>query len=371
MSDPLLTDVLFDDQPDSLGPERYWKVIIADDDEEVHAVTRLALEDFEFEGRPLEFHSTYSANETIDLIARHPDTALILLDVVMEKDDSGLEVVRHIRNVLGNRFVRIILRTGQPGRAPQRRIIDEYDINDYKEKIELTDQKLYTTVVVALRAFRDLRLLEESRATVTESLRQKEVLLKELHHRVKNNLQVISSLLNMQASMISDPLALEMFEDSRDRVTSMALLHDRLYRSGDFSNIDFGDYINTLTSELSATHLDSSRISVDVQVAGVRIDIEKAVPCGLIVNELLTNCMRHAFPEDREGTICIRMYPLEDGVICLEIADDGVGLPDEIDLDTDVTLGLRLVGVLVEQVGGSCEIHRRDGTRFVIRFDGP
>jgi two-component sensor histidine kinase len=370
MNDPLPTDLLNDTHREIDEPAGRWKIIIADDDQEVHAITRLALEDFEFEGKTLKFFSAYSASETIDLVRRHPDAALILLDVVMEEDDSGLQVVRHIRTVLGNHFVRIILRTGQPGRAPRRRIIDEYDINDYKEKIELTDQKLYTAIVVALRAFRDLRLLEESRATIAESLHQKEILLKELHHRVKNNLQVISSLLNMQASMISDPVALEMFEDSRDRVTSMALLHERLYRSGDFSDIDFGDYIHTLAGELSAIHLDSPRISVDVQVADVRLDIEKAVPFGLIVNELVTNCMRHAFPDGREGTIRIHLYPSDDGVICLEIADNGIGLPAEIGLDTDETLGLRLVGVLVEQIGGSCEIVRVNGTRFTIRMDG-
>ncbi len=136
MSDALLNEYFFDDTQEQTEASEAWKVIIADDDEEVHAVTRLTLEDFELDGKGLIFFSAYSAQDTIELIHEHPDTALLLLDVVMEGEKAGLEVVKHIREELSNPFVRIILRTGQPGRAPQRKVINEYDINDYKEKIE-------------------------------------------------------------------------------------------------------------------------------------------------------------------------------------------------------------------------------------------
>jgi len=140
-----------------------WKVLIADDDHDVHAVSRMLLKDFSFEGRRLNFVSAYSGADACNMIVEHPDTAVLLLDVVMETDHAGLDVVRNIRGPLGNSFVRIILRTGQPGQAPEKTVVEEYDINDYKEKTELTAQKLATAVMAALRSYRDLRHLESSR----------------------------------------------------------------------------------------------------------------------------------------------------------------------------------------------------------------
>jgi response regulator RpfG family c-di-GMP phosphodiesterase len=140
-----------------------WKVLIADDEEEVHAVTRMVLDGFTFEGRELQLLGAYSGEETKGMLQENPDLAVLLLDVVMEEDNAGLEVVKYIREELQNSFVRIILRTGQPGQAPERRITMEYDINDYKEKTELTAQKLFTTITSSLRAYRDLRTIEKNR----------------------------------------------------------------------------------------------------------------------------------------------------------------------------------------------------------------
>lgn len=141
-----------------------WKIIIVDDEVDVHNVTKMVLREFSFEGRGLEILSAYSSKEAMPLIKENPDTALILLDVVMEDDDSGLKVVDYIRKILKNSFVRIILRTGQPGQAPEEKIILEYDINDYKEKTELTVQKLNTTIISALRSYRDLMIIEHSKS---------------------------------------------------------------------------------------------------------------------------------------------------------------------------------------------------------------
>lgn len=158
-------ELLFADETaiESQESREPWKVVIADDEEEVHAVTRMVLDNFMFEGRGLELLSAYSGSETKTLLSKHPDTAVLLLDVVMEEDTTGLEVVKYIREELENRFVRIILRTGQPGQAPERQVTMEYDINDYKEKTELTAQKLFTTIIGLLRAYRDLRMIEKSR----------------------------------------------------------------------------------------------------------------------------------------------------------------------------------------------------------------
>lgn len=140
-----------------------WKILIADDEDEIHAITRIVLENLVFEERPVLFLSAYSGVETMDLLREHPDTAVVLLDVVMEEETTGLKVARAIREELRNRFVRIVLRTGQPGQAPERQVTMDYDINDYKEKTELTVPKLFTTVIGALRAYRDLKAIEKSR----------------------------------------------------------------------------------------------------------------------------------------------------------------------------------------------------------------
>ena len=148
-------------RPVHTGPP--WKILIADDDNEVHAISATVLRDLVFEGRPVELLSAHSGSATLGLMAQHADVALLLLDVVMETDNAGLEVVRHVREQLDNRFVRIVLRTGQPGQAPEKSVVIGYDINDYKEKTELTAQKLITTVVSALRSYRDIRTIERSR----------------------------------------------------------------------------------------------------------------------------------------------------------------------------------------------------------------
>jgi two-component system sensor histidine kinase ChiS len=139
----------------------YWEVLVVDDEAAVHDVTRLALAEFSFEGRSLRLHSAYSAAEAKQVLAARPDTAVILLDVVMETDDAGLEFVHHVRTVAKNHLVRIILRTGQPGHAPEQRVIIEYDINDYKLKADLTAQRLFTAVIGALRSYRDLHYISE------------------------------------------------------------------------------------------------------------------------------------------------------------------------------------------------------------------
>ncbi len=152
-------------------PRKTWKLIIADDEKEVHTVTRMVLSDYRFEGRPLEFLSAYSAKETRELLKANPDTAIILLDVVMETDDAGLRLAKYIREVMKNKFVRIILRTGQPGKAPEKDVIINYDINEYKEKTELTVQKLFTTITTALRSYRDLRIIEKNRIGLEQIIR--------------------------------------------------------------------------------------------------------------------------------------------------------------------------------------------------------
>jgi CheY-like chemotaxis protein len=165
-------DILFAEEESCPAPctlREAWKLLIVDDEEEVHSITRMVLEGFEFEGRGLEFLSAYSAEEGRRMFQEHPDIAVVLLDVVMETPLAGLELARYVRDELDNILVRIILRTGQPGQAPERQVITDYDVNDYKSKSELTAQKLFTSVTTAIRSYRDLRAINRSRQGLERS----------------------------------------------------------------------------------------------------------------------------------------------------------------------------------------------------------
>ncbi len=163
-----------------------WKLMIVDDEEEIHRVTRLALNDFSFEDRGLSFISAFSGEEAKALLQEHPDTAVVLLDVVMESEHAGLDVARYIRETLNNKLVRIILRTGRPGQAPEKRVIMDYDINDYKEKSELTVQKLTTSVITALRSHRDLHIIDRNRRGLLQIINASAQLFENRQERVED-----------------------------------------------------------------------------------------------------------------------------------------------------------------------------------------
>ncbi len=209
---------------------------------------------------------------------------------------------------------------------------------------------------------------------VRKSLEEKEVLLKEVHHRVKNNLQVISSLLHLQAQHTQDAKSVDMFNQSRDRVRSMALVHQRLYRAKDVAQVDFTDYIESLATNLFGSHqVDSDRISLAVDVQGVNLSIDAAIPCGLLLNELISNCLKHAFRGKERGEIRVVLRGGADGAILLSVSDDGVGLPPGVEPRIAETFGMQLIADLVEQLHGSVNINRDAGTtvQIVFRTDEP
>jgi PAS domain S-box-containing protein len=228
--------------------------------------------------------------------------------------------------------------------------------------------------VVFIKTFGNLlgAIIDRAQAErqVQASLAEKEVLLKEVHHRVKNNLQVISSLLDLQSGHTADAFAVEMFRESRSRVRSMALVHERLYRSGDLAKVDFATYIETLADDLFQAHwLEDKEVRLDLQVnVEVRLSIDAAIPCGLLLNELLSNSLKHAFHGRQVGTIGIELRNAEEGRLLLAVADDGIGLPKETDPWTAQSLGLQLVAMLTKQLKGTLEIDREGGTRFRIMF---
>jgi PAS domain S-box-containing protein len=200
------------------------------------------------------------------------------------------------------------------------------------------------------------------------SLREKESLLKEIHHRVKNNLQVISSLLRLQAAGVRDGAALDMFHESQNRIRSMALIHEKLYQSPDLSRVEFASYVRDLLSLLLRSYAARPRIELDIAVENAALSIEQAVPLGLILNELISNCLKHAFPEGRAGRITVELGPSDGTSLRLKVADDGVGIPAPVDPRRAATLGMQLVRTLSEQLGGRLEVRRGAGTEFAISF---
>ena len=203
---------------------------------------------------------------------------------------------------------------------------------------------------------------------IRTSLREKEVLLKEIHHRVKNNLQVIASLLSLQAEHAGDPKILAMLDDMKTRVRSIAAIHEILYGSADLSRIDFASYLNSIADDLKSFYAASSdRIKVIVKSEPVPLDITQAVPCGLIVNELLTNSFKYAFPDDRSGLIEVG-FRCADEQCTLEISDNGISLPKNIEPQNAASMGLQLLTLLVQQIKGKLTVDRQAGTRFNIVF---
>ncbi len=203
-----------------------------------------------------------------------------------------------------------------------------------------------------------------------QSVKEKEVLLSEIHHRVKNNLQIISSLLSLQSQFVQDPLSEAVFMDCQSRIKSIALIHETLYQSRNLSRIDFASYACNLVDRLSGSYLGTSdRISVDVPSENVYLPIDLAISCGLIVNELVTNALKYAFPDGRRGQIEIAIsYDAPEKQFCLKVSDNGVGIPESVDLDNPVTLGLQLVSTLAQQLDAMISVDNMGGTTFRLYF---
>jgi two-component system, sensor histidine kinase PdtaS len=219
---------------------------------------------------------------------------------------------------------------------------------------------------------RDITEQVQAEEQIKASLREKEVLLQEIHHRVKNNMQVISSLIALQAGYTDDEQVHQMFRESQSRIRSMALVHEQLYRSHDLARIDFSRYIGELTSNLMHSYQKTlGRIRLDVHSDPVFLDIDTAIPCGLIINELVSNALKHAFPNGREGIITVEFHLNSEQSLTLIVRDDGVGLPEELNVHRTETLGLQLVTSLTAQINATIGLQQVHGTMFEIRFAAP
>ncbi|MCK9395888.1 MAG: PAS domain S-box protein [Methylobacter sp.] len=222
--------------------------------------------------------------------------------------------------------------------------------------------------IIVLSSIVDITERKNANDKLKQALNEKEMLLKEVYHRVKNNLQVVSSLINLQARNVKNEETVDLLKQSADRIKAMALLHEKLYQSKDLARIDFNGYIHSLVDHLLfgyGSHQDKVKLSM--RIDDVFLDVDTAIPCGLIINELLSNALKHAFPDDRHGEIGVT-FTQDQAEFILEITDNGVGFPTGLDFNKSDSLGLQLVSTLTNQLMGQMTLDRTNGSAFSLRF---
>jgi two-component sensor histidine kinase/CheY-like chemotaxis protein len=304
--------------------------------------------------------------------------AVIVLDVRMP-EVSGYELAQLIKQRKRTQHIPILFLTAYYREDDD--VLQGYGAGavDYLSK-PVNPLILKSKVAVFVDLFRKTRALatmnrameveiEERLKQLKASLHEKDILLKEVHHRVKNNLQVISSLIDLQAERLTDPAMRTLFRDTRDRVRSMALVHEKLYQSADLAHTELGAYIRNVMKELFLAHGEvSSKVTLQLQLEPVLLPVDMAIPCGLILNELATNSLKHAFVGREHGTIEIQLTSVRNESVHLRFRDDGWGLPAGLKLDAAESLGLRLIRMLSKQLRGEVKSHSGEGTTFELHF---
>jgi PAS domain S-box-containing protein len=284
----------------------------------------------------------YYADPDLGLKIAHPDDRPLMERVLRGYSPNGSAVI-----------LRFLHRNGNVIWVEQRNML-----------VQGPHGRLVAVEVIA-RDITERKLADEQ---IRRSLQEKDVMLNEIHHRVKNNLQVVSSLLSLQADQIQDPVARRMFTDSQNRIQSMALIHQQLYTSSDFAEIDFGAYLRSLADHVLASYAgNAASFGVSVDATDAFLSLAEAIPCGLIVNELLSNSLKHSFHHRSGGEIRVG-FGASDGICRLTVDDDGSPLPDDILANRPPTMGVRLVQALTSQLGGDLRVGR--GPKFEITFPG-
>jgi len=235
----------------------------------------------------------------------------------------------------------------------------------------LTDKS--GNAIGTLSSGEDITQRKQAEEQIKAALKEKEVLLREIHHRVKNNMQIVSSLLRLQSRYTKDKQILDIFKASQSRIESMAFIHEKLYQSKDLARIDFTDYVNTLVRNLFTTYgVSTARIKLNIDIKHVSLPLDKAIPCGLIINELVSNSLKYAFPANKQGEIKIALHPTNENELELIVSDNGISMPEDIDFRNTESLGLHLVTILAkDQLRGEINLNRTGGTEFKIKFEEP
>jgi len=316
----------------------------------------------------------------------HSDIGIFLTDArnedptIVEVNTKGLSIVGCNLDQLVGKPISILVQEIQSRQsmAEQIRTNQQFLIN---ESIQNRKDGIVIPVLISgaqmpngMMVLNIMDISEQKKISdeLQRSLTEKEILLREVHHRVKNNLQVISGLIELQSIQITDPEIHRLFDESQNRIKTMALIHESLYRSTDYARIDFGSYLNELTSYLLNTYGRSrEEISIDIQLSVTHMNLELAIPCGLIANELISNSLKHAFPNGKRGVITIRLEKAGENEFVFSVSDDGIGFPADLDVKTAKSFGMTLInGLVTHQMRGSLEIQRGNGTTVVIRYPG-
>jgi two-component sensor histidine kinase len=346
------------------------KIVMVDDSGADRRLYRLLLE--EVYGPKLEFYEAASAADGLKTcLTVSPDC--VLLDYKLP-DLTGLEFLAKVPKQTGDvPAFGVVMLTGLSSEQVAVEAMKS-GAQDYLVKDSITPEALSLAVEKATEKVGLIRTLREERDRLARMVSEKEVLVKEVHHRVKNNLQVIASLLRLQASSSADQTPVEALRESQNRVEAMALIHEQLYESADLREVDLAKHAALLMSNLFQSYgVDPARIAGTAEIAPLPdgrplvLGVDQAIPAGLILNELVSNALKHAFPEGRGGSIRIEGRSCG-GRIHLAVADDGVGVPENFETRQAKSLGLQIVNILTRQLKGTFEVERGNGTAFRVSF---
>jgi PAS domain S-box-containing protein len=291
---------------------------------------------------PTEFGKSYQA--MMDII--HPEDRQSVKESIMGAVNEQKPFSNDYRLIRPDGTVRILSSKGEvitdPNGKPLRIVGTEQDITEHK-------------------------IAEEK---IKSSLKEKEMLLQEIHHRVKNNLQVISSLLRLQSRFIKDQNSIDIFKETQNRVRSIAILHEKLYQSDNLAKIKIDEYVQILAEDLMYFYeLEESNINMILDIDDVSLNIETAIPCGLLINEMVANSLKYAFPNQKNGEIKIELHSNNEDQFNLTVGDNGVGIPEEIDPEKAETFGMQLIKYLTKQLKGTIELDNNNGTKYQLKFN--
>jgi two-component sensor histidine kinase len=335
--------------------EKKTKVLVVDNDPQMLSITSRVLREAGY-----EVIETTTGTECLK-IAGETRPLLILLNISLP-DISGNEVCRIIKSTPSLSDIFIIFVTGDRATSIDKSRGLDGGADGYIARPILNDEFLSTV--------KAMDRIIQAETQLKKEIEEKEVLLSEIHHRVKNNMQIISSLLSLQSAKIKDKKHADMFKESRDRIRSMALIHETLYQTKDFANVDFGRHVKAIANHLFRSYgVNPEKIGLKIDMADTLLELNNAIPCGLVINELISNSLKYAFPQDGTGEIKITLRSMNQDEIELTVSDDGIGIPAEMDLEKVESMGLQLVNILVEnQLEGEIDLDRDGGTAFRIRF---
>lgn len=354
-------------------------ILVVDDEKTLRLVLRRAMEKEGY--RVTEAENSEQCLESCQQLK--PD--LVLLDAMMPQMD-GFACCARLSALLGDDCPAVLIITTLNDKASVDRAF-EVGATDYATKpidwpvlLMRVRRLIQTRYAMSQLRQRTTELMTANVALQTEithrrqaekqlklSLQEKEVLLKEIHHRVKNNLQVIESLLRLQSRYTKDKQVLSMFKESQNRIKAMALVHEKLYQSKDLARINLPEYIRSLVASLLRSY-GKANIVPQINIDDISLEVDTAISCGLIINELVANSLKHAFPENHQGEISICLQAENNHEFMLIVGDDGVGFPKSLDFQDTKSLGLQLVCSLVEQLGATIELCSHKGTEFKIAY---